>query len=172
VSEILGERFPRTMELALLTLVLALVWAVPVEVVSAVRQDTVIDYVARLVSVSGLSIPLLFTGVLILFLLMRVFQWMPPREYTPFFEDPIENLKPLIWPALAQAYYISAPITRLTRSLMLEGLPEDYVRMARAKGLREWKVVYHHALRNVLIPLVTTVGDAVRDLTDVKLRGR
>ncbi len=55
---------------------------------------------------------------------------------------------------------------------MLEGLPEDYVRMARAKGLREWKVVYHHALRNVLIPLVTTVGDAVRDLTDVKLRGR
>jgi len=108
VSEILGERFPRTMELALLTLVLALVWAVPVEVVSAVRQDTVIDYVARLVSVSGLSIPLLFTGVLILFLLMRVFQWMPPREYTPFFEDPIENLKPLIWPALAQAYYISA----------------------------------------------------------------
>jgi len=158
VSEILGERFPRTMELALLTLVLAMVWAVPLGVVSAVRQDSALDYVARLVSVSGLSIPLFFTGVLILFLLMRVFHWMPPLEYTPFFEDPMENLKQLIWPALAQAYYISAPITRLTRSLMLEVIREDYVRTARAKGLREWKVVYHHALRNVLIPLVTFVS--------------
>lgn len=158
VSEILGERFPRTMELALLTIVLALIWAVPLGVVSAVRQDTAIDYVARVVSVSGLSIPLFFTGVLILFVLMRVFQWMPPLEYTPFFEDAVENLKQLIWPALAQAYYISAPITRLTRSLMLEVIREDYVRTARAKGLREWKVVYHHALRNVLIPLITFVS--------------
>ncbi|HXH08949.1 MAG TPA: ABC transporter permease [Alphaproteobacteria bacterium] len=171
-SEIFGERFPRTMKLALLTLTLALGWSVPLAVASAVRQDTVIDYVARLLSVCDLSIPLFFTGALILFLLMRVFQWMPPLEYTPFFEDPIENLKLLIWPALAQAYYISAPITRLTRSLMLEVLREDCVRTERAKGRREWKVVYHHALRNVLIPPVTMVGDAVRDLTDVKLCGR
>jgi peptide/nickel transport system permease protein len=123
-----------------------------------VRQDTAIDYLARLVSVSGLSIPAFFVGVLLLFFLVRFFRWMPPLEFTAFFEDPAENLKQLIWPALAEAYYISAPITRLTRSLMLEVIREDYVRTARAKGLREGVVVYHHALRNMLIPLVTFVG--------------
>jgi peptide/nickel transport system permease protein len=158
VHEILAERFPRTMELALMTMVLALCWSVPLGVISAVRQDTWSDYLARLLSVSGLSIPAFFVGVLMLFCLVRFFQWMPPLEFTAFFEDPTENLKQLIWPALAEAYYISAPITRLTRSLMLEVIREDYVRTARAKGLPERLVVYHHALRNVLIPLVTFVS--------------
>jgi peptide/nickel transport system permease protein len=89
---------------------------------------------------------------------VRFFQWLPPLEFTGLFDDPAENLKQLIWPALAQAYYISAPITRLTRSLMLEVIREDYVRTARAKGLAERLVVYRHALRNVLIPLVTFVS--------------
>jgi peptide/nickel transport system permease protein len=158
VSEILRERFPRTMQLALMTMVFALCWAIPLGVISAVRQDTPIDYLARLVSISGLSIPAFFVGVLMLFFLVRFFRWMPPLEFTPFFDDPMENLKQLIWPALAEAYYISAPITRLTRSLMLEVIREDYVRTARAKGVAERLVVYHHALRNMLIPLVTFVG--------------
>jgi peptide/nickel transport system permease protein len=158
VSEILGERFPRTLELALITVVLALCWAVPLGITSAVRQDTALDYVARLVSVSGLSIPAFFVGVLLLFCLVRFFQWMPPLEFSPLWDDPAANLKQLIWPALAEAYYISAPITRLTRSLMLEVIREDFVRTARAKGLPERLVVYHHALRNMLIPLVTFVG--------------
>ncbi|HSF31968.1 MAG TPA: ABC transporter permease [Candidatus Tectomicrobia bacterium] len=158
VSETLGERFPRTMQLALMTMVFALCWAIPLGVISAVRQDTPIDYLARLVSISGLSIPAFFVGVLMLFFMVRFFGWMPPLEFTPFFDDPIENLKQLIWPALAEAYYISAPITRLTRSLMLEVIREDYVRTARAKGVTERLVVYHHALRNMLIPLVTFVG--------------
>ena len=158
VWDILRERFPRSMELAILTLALALVWAIPLGVVSAVHQNRPVDYLARLASLSGLSLPLFVTGALILYGLVRVFHWIPPLEFVPFSESPVENLKQLIWPALAQAYYISAPITRLTRSQMLEVIRQDYVRTARAKGLAERAVVYRHALRNSLLPVVTFVG--------------
>jgi peptide/nickel transport system permease protein len=146
------------MELAVLTMVLALVWSIPLGVISAVRQNTWADYVARVVAISGLSLPIFFTGVLILYLLVRFFRWLPPLEFASLLEDPRENLKQLIWPALAQAYYISAPIMRLTRSQMLEVVRQDYVRTARAKGLGERAVVYRHALRNSLLPVVTFVG--------------
>ena len=158
VMDILRERFPRSMELALLTLVIAVAWAIPLGVISAVRQNGPLDYLARLVSLSGLSLPLFFTGALILYGLVRVFHWLPPLEFVSFTEDPLENLKQLIWPALAQAYYISAPITRLTRSQMLEVVRQDYVRTARAKGLAERAVIYRHALRNSLLPVVTFIG--------------
>jgi peptide/nickel transport system permease protein len=134
VMEILRERFPRSMELAVLTIVVAVVWAIPLGVVSAVRQNTWADYTVRMVSISGLSLPIFFTGVLILWALVRFFRWLPPLEFVSLFDDPAENLKQLVWPALAQAYYISAPITRLTRSQMLEVIRQDYVRTARAKG--------------------------------------
>ena len=158
VNEILRERFPRSMELAVLTLAIAAVWSVPLGVVSAVRQNTWLDYVVRVFSISGLSLPIFFTGVLILYFLVRLFGWMPPLEYVALTEDPVHNLKQLIWPALAQAYYISAPIMRLTRSQMLEVVRQDYVRTARAKGLGERAVVYRHALRNALLPVVTFIG--------------
>lgn len=158
VAEILRERFPRTLQLAGMTMVLAVLWAVPLGIISAVRQDTWSDYLVRLLSVSGLSIPAFFVGVLLLFFLVRFFQWIPPLEFSGFFDNPTENLKQLIWPALAEAYYISAPITRLTRSLMLEVIREDYVRTARAKGIPEHVVIYKHALRNVLIPLITFIS--------------
>ena len=158
VRDILQERFPRSMELALLTLLIAVVWAIPLGVVSAVRQNTAVDYIARVLSLSGLSLPLFFTGALILYGLVRFFRWLPPLEFVPFTENPVENLKQLIWPALAQAYYISAPITRLTRSQMLEVVRQDFVRTARAKGLAERAVFYRHALRNSLLPVVTFIG--------------
>ena len=158
VSAILAERFPRSMELAGLTLFLAVIWAVPLGVISAVRQNTWVDYAARIVSLSGLSFPLFVTGALILWALVRFFRWIPPLEFVAFTENPLENLKQLIWPALCQAYYISAPITRLTRSQMLEVIRHDYVRTARAKGLAERAVVYRHALKNALLPVVTFVG--------------
>ena len=158
VSAILAERFPRSMELAGLTLFLAVIWAVPLGVISAVRQNTWVDYVARIVSLSGLSFPLFVTGALILWALVRFFRWIPPLEFVPLTENPLENLKQLIWPALCQAYYISAPITRLTRSQMLEVIRHDYVRTARAKGLAERAVIYRHALKNALLPVVTFVG--------------
>ena len=158
VADILRERFPRSMELAILTLLLAVIWAIPLGVVSAVRQNGIVDYLARLVSLSGLSLPLFFTGALILYGLVRFFHWLPPLEFVAFTENPLENLKQLIWPALAQAYYISAPIARLTRSQMLEVVRQDYVRTARAKGLAEGAVIYRHALRNSLLPVVTFIG--------------
>lgn len=158
VVEILKERLPRSLELALLTIVLALAWAVPLGVVSAVRQNRWPDYLARLLSISGLSLPIFFTGVLVLYGLVRVFGWLPPLEFVSFAQSPVENLKQLIWPALVQAYYISAPITRLTRSQMLEVVRQDFVRTARAKGLAERVVVYRHALSNALLPVVTFVG--------------
>ena len=158
VNEILAERFPRSMELAAVTLILAALWSIPLGVVSAVRQNTWLDYLVRVLSISGLSLPIFFTGVLILYLLVRVFRWLPPLEYVSLTEAPVENLKQLIWPALAQAYYISAPIMRLTRSQMLEVVRQDYVRTARAKGLGERVVMYRHALRNSLLPVVTFIG--------------
>jgi len=158
VTEILRERFPRSMELAFLTLVAAVVWAVPLGVISAVRQNTWADYVVRVVSISGLSLPIFFTGVLILWALVRFFGWLPPLEWVSFLDDPRENLKHLVFPTLAQAYYIAAPIMRLTRSQMLEVVRQDYVRTARAKGLGDRAVVYRHALSNSLLPVVTFVG--------------
>lgn len=158
VTDILKERFPRSMELAFLTIVVAVLWAIPLGVISAVRQNSWADYLVRVVSISGLSLPIFFTGVLILYGLVRFFRWMPPLEFVGFFDNPVENLKQLIWPTLAQAYYISAPITRLTRSQMLEVVRQDYVRTARAKGLAERAVVYRHALSNSLLPVVTFIG--------------
>lgn len=158
VTDILKERFPRSMELAFLTIVVAVLWAIPLGVISAVRQNSWADYLVRVVSISGLSLPIFFTGVLILYGLVRFFRWMPPLEFVGFFDNPMENLKQLIWPTLAQAYYISAPITRLTRSQMLEVVRQDYVRTARAKGLAERAVVYRHALSNSLLPVVTFIG--------------
>lgn len=158
VTEIIRERFPRSMELAFLTLVAAVVWAVPLGVISAVRQNTWADYLVRVVAISGLSLPIFFTGVLILWALVRFFGWLPPLEWVSFFDDPGENLKHLVFPTLAQAYYIAAPIMRLTRSQMLEVVRQDYVRTARAKGLADRAVVYRHALANSLLPVVTFVG--------------
>jgi peptide/nickel transport system permease protein len=158
VTDILKERFPRSMELAFLTSLIAITWAIPLGVVSAVRHNSWVDYLVRVVSVSGLSLPLFFTGVLILYGLVRFFRWLPPLEFVALTENPVENLKQLIWPSLAQAYYISAPITRLTRSQMLEVIRQDYVRTARSKGLAERAVVYRHALANSLLPVVTFIG--------------
>lgn len=158
VGDILSERFPRSMQLAVMTLIIAMLWAVPLGVISAVKQNTWIDYVVRLISITGLSLPLFLTGILILYVLIRVFSWMPPLEFAGFWDNPSENLQQLIWPALAQAFYISAPIMRLTRSQMLDVIREDYVRTARSKGLREQVVVYNHALRNALLPVVTFIG--------------
>lgn len=158
VADILVERFPRSMELAVLTIGLAMLWSIPLGVVSAVRQNSWLDHAVRVISISGLSLPIFFTGTLILYALVRYFRYLPPLEYSALTEDPAENLKQLIWPALAQAYYISAPIMRLTRSQMLEVVRQDYVRTAWAKGLAETAVMYRHALKNSLLPVVTFIG--------------
>lgn len=152
------ERFPRTFELALLTMTLVILCAVPLGVASAAHQNTWIDYLVRVLSITGLSLPIFLSGILILYVLTLYPRWLPPLEIRAFFDDPLQNLHQFIWPALVLAFYMSAPIVRLTRSQLLDVLREDYVRTARSKGLPERTVLYRHALRNALLPVVTLIG--------------
>ena len=160
VLQILTERIPRSVELAALTTTLALLWAVPLGVVSATRRGTCVDHAIRAVAAGALSLPVFFTGVLVLYGLVRFFRWLPPLAYAGLFEDPARNLTQVVWPALAQALYVGAPIARLLRSHMLDTLQEEYVRVAWAKGLGACAVVGRHALRNALLPILAFVGVA------------
>ena len=144
--------------LALMATAVAVVLAVPLGVLAAIKQDTWVDYAVRLVSVGGLAVPSFWLGIVILLGLLIAFRWSPPIVFTPLWQDPLANLSQLIWPALAVGYRYAAVVTRMTRSAVLEVLREDYVRTARAKGLRERVVVARHALRNAMLPVVTVVG--------------
>lgn len=151
-------RFPVTFELAILTVLTSLLLAIPVGLISAIRQDTSLDYVFRLISIFGITMPSFWTGTLILFFLVVWFNWFPPMGYTGPFEDPLTNLQQIIWPAVAVGYYLSAYLSRMTRATMLEVLRQDYVRTAWSKGLKERAVVLRHALKNMLLPVVTLAG--------------
>jgi peptide/nickel transport system permease protein len=155
---IVGEvkrRVPVTMELALGAILLSLLIAVPIGVLSAVKQDSVVDYAFRVISVGGLSLPSFWLATLALLILNRQFSWLPPIEYQSPRENLGENLKQMLLPVLILGYALSAIVARMTRSSMLDVLREDYVRTARAKGLRGWAVITRHALKNALLPVVT-----------------
>jgi peptide/nickel transport system permease protein len=158
VIEELKRRYPLTANLALLSLILGTLIAIPIGVLSAVRQDTVIDYAARVFVIAGLSIPNFWLSILLILGLVYYFQWLPPLDYAPFWADPWLNLKQLAFPALITGYRLSAVGARMTRSSLLEVLRDDFVRTARAKGLREQAVVFRHALRNALLPVITIIG--------------
>lgn len=154
----LMTRLPLTIELALLSILISLVIAIPLGVASAIRQDTWIDYLFRLVSIAGLAIPNFWFGVLVILVLSITFNWIPPLGYADLFANPGKNLQQMIFPALVLGYRLSAIVSRMTRSTMLEVLREDYIRTARAKGLRDVAVVYRHALKNALLPVITLSG--------------
>jgi peptide/nickel transport system permease protein len=158
VIEELKRRYPMTANLAVMSLLLSILLAVPIGVLSAVRQDTMVDYVSRVFVIAGLSIPSFWLAILIILGLVHYFKWLPPLDYAPFWINPWLNFKQLIFPALATGYRLSAIGARMTRSSILEVLRDDYVRTARAKGLRESVVVLKHALRNALLPVITIVG--------------
>jgi peptide/nickel transport system permease protein len=158
VIEELGRRYPMTANLAFLSLIVGTLIAVPIGVLSAVRQDTLVDYGARIFTIAGLSIPSFWLAILIILGLVHYFKWLPPLDYAPFWADPWLNFKQLIFPALATGYRLSAIGARMTRSSVLEVLREDYVRTARAKGVLERGVVLRHALRNALLPVITIIG--------------
>jgi peptide/nickel transport system permease protein len=151
-------RFPLSLELAFLATLLAIAIALPLGVVAAVRQDTWVDYAIRVFSIGGLAMPSFWIGILMILTTLTLWGWAPPLTFTPFTEDPIANLAQLILPAIAVGYRYSAVSLRMTRSTVLEVLREDYVRTARAKGLRETIVVMRHALRNALLPVVTVIS--------------
>jgi peptide/nickel transport system permease protein len=154
----LKKAIPVTLELATLAIILGLTIAIPVGVLSATRQDTTSDYVGRVVAVSGLSIPDFWLGTLVITFAAIWFHWIPPIGYVSLWDSPWKNLQQFLLPAAILGFRLSAATMRMTRSTVLEVLREDYVRTAWAKGLTGKVVVYKHALKNALIPVVTIVG--------------
>jgi len=156
--QVVKPRIPVTVELAGLALIISILLGVPTGVLSAVRQDRWLDYVMRVLSLAGLSMPSFWLGMVIILLLVSWAGWIPSMTYVSPFEDLPAHLLQFLFPALAVGYRSSALIMRITRSSMLEVLREDYIRTAWAKGQREWSVVFGHALKNAMLPVVTVIG--------------
>jgi peptide/nickel transport system permease protein len=158
VREYLFARLPITFELGLMALIVALSIAIPIGVYSAMRQDSGGDYVARSFSILMLAVPSFWIGTMVMVFPSLWWGWSPPIQFTPFSVDPLKNLSQMITPAIILGFGLSALTMRLTRTMMLEVLRQDYIRTAWAKGLSEKLVVVRHALRNALIPVVTLIG--------------
>ena len=158
IAVALKKSIPVTFELATMAMIIGLVVAVPIGVLSAIRQDTPSDYAGRVVAVSGLSLPDFWLATLVITFAAIWFRWIPPLGYASFWDSPTKNLQQFLLPAAVLGFRLSAATMRMTRSTVLEVLREDYVRTAWAKGLSGRIVVYKHALKNALIPVVTIVG--------------
>ena len=152
------SRLPVTLELAFFALVINISLAIPIGVISAVRQDTLLDYLLRGFAIGGLSIPSFWLGTLAMVLPAMWFGVIPPLVFTPFTKNPVSNIQQMLLPAIILGVLLSASVMRLTRTMMLEVMRQDYIRTAWAKGLRERSVIYRHALKNALIPVVTVLG--------------
>jgi peptide/nickel transport system permease protein len=155
VKELMAEHFPITLNLAVYTMIVAVGMGVTLGTISGIWHDTWLDYLCRVFSVAGLSVPVFWLGIMILLTLVRVFAWTPELVWISPFENFWGNLRQMCWPAVTLGFFQVAFIARLTRSSLLDVLTEDYIRTARAKGLLERSVVIKHALRNVVIPIVT-----------------
>ena len=158
VAERMQPRILVSAQLAFMAVAIAVVLAIPFGVISAVRQDTLIDYGLRLFSMIFESMPNFWLGLLLLVALAIIFDWKPPISYKDLWEDPWTNLQIMIFPALVVGSRSSAGMLRMTRSSVLEVLREDYVRTAQAKGLHRAKVLFVHVLRNALLPVTTLAG--------------
>ena len=149
---------PVSLELAILGVVFSIIVGMPLGLISAVKHDTGADQLSRLVSVLGISIPNFWLAILMLTFLALWFNWNPPVYYKSLFDSPLENLQQMLIPMITLGMFQMALVARMTRSSLLEVLRQDYIRTARSKGLSEQMVIYRHALKNALIPVVTVVG--------------
>ena len=160
----IGLRFELSLQIAIMATIISILIAIPLGTISAINQDTWIDYIVRSISIAGIAIPSFWYGILIILGILIFTQnlfgepWIPPLDYVPIWVDPWRNLSQLILPALAIGYRYSAVTTRMMRSAMLEVLREDFIRTARAKGLLESIIINRHALKNSLLPVVTIIG--------------
>ena len=145
-------------QVAVMATIVAVLLAVPLGVMAALKQDSWVDYAVRIFSIAGLAVPSFWLGIVMILAMLIVFKWLPPMVYTPFWVNPWQNMLQLIWPALAVGYRYSAVATRMTRSAMLEVLREDYIRTARAKGLMQKLVLSRHALKNAMLPVLTVIA--------------
>jgi peptide/nickel transport system permease protein len=164
VLEEIMRRLPVSLKLGAMAIVVALCIALPIGVLSAIRQDTLKDYTARSAAIVGLSVPPFWKATLVIVLPSIWFGWAPPLQFTPFSENPWQHLSQFILPAIILGIAPGASIMRLTRALMLEVLRQDYIRTAWSKGMREPRVVLKHALKNAIIPVITIVGIQVAEI--------
>ena len=156
--QIIKPLLPVTIELAILSTLISVLLGVPTGVISAVRQDTALDYALRVFSLAGLSMPAFWLGMVIILGLVAWLGWIPPVTYVPFSENPGIHIVQFMLPALAVGYRSSALITRITRSAVLEVMREDYIRTAWAKGQSGRVVIWRHALKNAMLPVITVIG--------------
>ncbi len=155
VTELIAQTLPVTIQLAVASLLIALAIGIPTGVLAAVKKGTWLDYVANAISLSGLSIPNFWLGIILILFVSVNLRWLPASGFVSVFDDPLEAFRTTIMPAFVLGSGLAATLMRHTRSAMLEVLRLDYVRTARAKGLLESKVILKHALRNALVPIVT-----------------
>jgi peptide/nickel transport system permease protein len=159
VTSELENRLPVTFELGLLAIFFSMLVAIPIGIISAIRQDSWADYVGRSFAIGLIAIPGFWVGTLLITFAGRYFTWgVPPKSYVDFTDNPIGNLRMMIVPAMILGAGLSGGVMRFTRSTMLETLRQDYIRTAWSKGLRERVIIVRHALRNALIPVVTVIG--------------
>ena len=158
VIEAIMQRLPVTLELTILALIISMVVAIPAGIISATRRNSASDLISTTLALLGISMPSFFLAILLIFVFSLKVRWLPPMGYTPFQKGVWENLRGMILPAITLGAAAMAIVARLTRSTLLEALQQDYVRTARAKGLREQAVIYSHALKNAMIPITTILG--------------
>jgi peptide/nickel transport system permease protein len=158
ISQDILQRLPVSIELGIMAIIVGIFIALPVGIISAIRQDTMTDYITRGLAIILISVPSFWVGTMVMVYPAKYLGWMPPVIYAPFLQDPIGNLKQFIIPALILGMVMSGTTMRMTRTMMLEVLRQDYIRTAWAKGLKEGVVISRHALKNALIPVVTIVG--------------
>jgi peptide/nickel transport system permease protein len=150
-----AEKLPVTIQLAIMAMIFAFVIGVPMGILAAVKKNTIFDYLANIIALSGLSIPNFWLGIMLILLVSVKLGWLPASGYEPFLSDPVRSIQTMIMPAFVLGNALAATLMRHTRSAMLSVLSADYIRTARAKGLSEFAVVLSHTFRNALLPIVT-----------------
>jgi peptide/nickel transport system permease protein len=155
VLTLVAQKLPVTIQLAIMSMIFAVVIGIPMGILAAVNRNTVIDFLANLVALCGLSIPNFWLGIMLILLISVNLGWLPASGYQPFFDDPLQSIKTMLMPAFVLGNALAATLMRHTRSSMLSVLSADYIRTARAKGLSEAAVVLQHIFRNALLPIIT-----------------
>ena len=154
----LSVRYPVTIELALIAIVTSMVVSIPIGIVTAVRQDTWVDYALRSTAIGLVAIPVLWIGTLAITVPAILWGWSPPLSYVPFTTDPVKNLSVMLLPGVIIGIPLTGGVIRMTRAMMLEVIRQDYIRTAWAKGLQPRAIWYRHAVRNALIPVLSLLG--------------
>lgn len=158
VLQVILERLPVTLELTVLSLLLAVCIAVPLGALSAMKRNSSLDYAATLFGMLGVSVPRFWLSILMILFLSLQLGWLPSGGFVNFAESPVDNLRGMAMPVIAMGVSVSAVIMRMTRSSMLEVINQEYIKMARAKGVPGSCLIWKHALKNALVPVITTIG--------------